>query len=224
MLTGASAGPSLDDALAEADAISWRAPFQSSAPLRTRINDGRVAFVDMHLSHVPQAVLAGHFGPIQYAVVEATQITPAGEVSLSTSVGASPAFLAAAERVVIELNRRPPRRVGDLAQPAVFTSGGATFWTGCHDQSSFRSLSYSAAVSFTIAPFPPVLGQGAPIFTHATRSATCSAESLSFSFGGIAVSLSMRFTALMSALRSGFPGTIAGPPDPPLSNPSRLST
>jgi acyl-CoA hydrolase len=57
VLTGASTGPRLDDALAEADAISWRAPFQSSALLRKQINDGRVAFGDMHLSHLPQAVL-----------------------------------------------------------------------------------------------------------------------------------------------------------------------
>src|ERR1700758_3201244 len=54
VLTGASTGASLDDALAEADAIAWRAPYQASAPLRQRINDGGVAFVDMHLSHLPQ--------------------------------------------------------------------------------------------------------------------------------------------------------------------------
>src|SRR5262245_44753208 len=54
VLTGASTGPSLDDALAEAEAISWRAPYQSSPLLRRQINDGMVAFVDMHLSHVPQ--------------------------------------------------------------------------------------------------------------------------------------------------------------------------
>lgn len=119
VLAGASAGPTVDDALAEADAISWRAPFQSSAPLRARINDGRVAFVDMHLSHVPAAVMAGHFGPVDVAVVEATEVTPEGRVFLSTSVGASPAFLASAGRVVIELNRHPPRRVGDLADVVV---------------------------------------------------------------------------------------------------------
>ena len=73
VLTGASTGRSLDDALAEADAISWRAPYQSSGPLRKRINDGRVAFVDMHLSHVPQSVLFGFFGKIDFAVIEASR-------------------------------------------------------------------------------------------------------------------------------------------------------
>jgi succinate CoA transferase len=115
VLTGASTGHSIDDALAEADAISWRAPFQTSAPLRQRINDGRVAFVDMHLSHVPQAVLHGHCGPIDFAVIEATEVTPDGRVYLTNSVGASPTFLQAANKVIIEVNHFHYRKVSELA-------------------------------------------------------------------------------------------------------------
>jgi propionyl-CoA:succinyl-CoA transferase len=115
VLTGASTGASLDDALADADAVSWRAPYQSSGPLRKRINDGRVAFVDMHLSHVPQSVLFGFFGPVQTAVIEATEVTADGKVYLTTSIGASPTFLQVAERVILEVNRRPPRRISDMA-------------------------------------------------------------------------------------------------------------
>src|SRR5690606_41439022 len=62
VLTGASTGPALDDALAEANAISWRAPYQSSPALRKRINRQEVEFVDMHLSHLPQMVECGFFG------------------------------------------------------------------------------------------------------------------------------------------------------------------
>jgi succinate CoA transferase len=115
VLTGASTGPSIDDALAEADAVSWRTPYQSSTALRRRINDGRVAFVDMHLSHVPQAVLQGSFGPIDVAFIEATEVTADGQVYLTTSVGASPTFLQAARKVIIEVNRRADRRISDLA-------------------------------------------------------------------------------------------------------------
>ncbi len=114
VLTGASTG-STDDALAEVEAISWRAPFQSSAKLRAQINDGRVAFVDMHLSHLPQSVLFGFFGKIDVAVIEATELTADGRVYLSTSIGASPTFLQAADKVVIELNRRQPPRISELA-------------------------------------------------------------------------------------------------------------
>lgn len=115
VLTGASTGSSLDDALAEADAISWRAPYQSSLPLRARVNDGRVSFVDMHVSHVPQSVLFGFFGKIDVAVVEAAEVTKDGRVYLTTSVGASPTFLHAAEKVILEVNRQQSRAISEMA-------------------------------------------------------------------------------------------------------------
>jgi succinate CoA transferase len=119
VLTGASTGGAIDDALAEADAIRWRAPYQSSTPLRQRINDGRVAFVDMHLSHLPQAVLFGFFGPIDVAVIEATEVTPDGRVYLSSSIGASPTFLQVAKKVIIEVNHAQARRVSEMADIVV---------------------------------------------------------------------------------------------------------
>src|SRR5262245_39365376 len=59
LLSGASTGAACDDELGEADAISWRAPYLTSAPLRKRANSGDLNFVDMHLSHVSQMVLGG---------------------------------------------------------------------------------------------------------------------------------------------------------------------
>lgn len=115
VLTGASTGSSIDDALAEAEAISWRAPFQSSVPLRKQINEGRVAFVDMHLSHVPQSALFGFFGKIDFAVVEATEVTADGRVYLSTSIGASPTFLQTAEKVIIEINHSQSHQISEIA-------------------------------------------------------------------------------------------------------------
>ena len=115
VLTGASTGKSIDDELASAEAISWRAPFQSSGVLRKQINDGRVAFVDMHLSHLPQSVNFGFFGKIDYAVIEATEITADGRVYLTTSIGASPTFLQTAEKVIIEINRHQPPRISEMA-------------------------------------------------------------------------------------------------------------
>ena len=114
MLTGASGGKNLDDVLAEADAVSWRAPFQSSKPMRDRINRQETQFVDMHLSHVPQTLAFGFFGKMDYAVVEATEITPDGRVFLSTSIGAAPTFLQCAEKVIIELNRFHSPRLREM--------------------------------------------------------------------------------------------------------------
>src|SRR5581483_11481212 len=54
VVTGASTGQSLDGALAQADAVLFRTPFQSDPDLRRSINEGRTRFVDMHLSMLPQ--------------------------------------------------------------------------------------------------------------------------------------------------------------------------
>lgn len=119
VLTGASTGADLDDALGEADAISWRAPYQSSAPLRARINRQETEFVDMHLSHVPQMVEFGFFGNLDFAVVEAVDVLADGRVWLSTSVGASPSYLRHADNVIIELNRRQAPRLAEMHDIAI---------------------------------------------------------------------------------------------------------
>ncbi len=108
LLTGASTGRSLDGALAAAEAISFRTPYQSDATLRRQINDGKVRFVDMHLSVLPQSVRYGLLGPVHWAIVEACDVTPGGGVVLSTSVGASNTFLRLADKVLIELNASHP--------------------------------------------------------------------------------------------------------------------
>jgi len=108
VLTGASTGKSLDGALAEAEAISFRTPYQSDSTLRKQINSGQVKFVDMHLSLLPQIVRYGFLGPVHWAVVEACDIMPGGGIVLSTAVGASNTYLRLAEKILIELNAKHP--------------------------------------------------------------------------------------------------------------------
>ncbi|MDH3345121.1 MAG: succinate CoA transferase [Desulfobacteraceae bacterium] len=115
VLTGASSGHIIDDELAMAEAVSWRAPYQSGPILRKQINRQEVEYVDMHLSHVPQTVAEGFFGRIDFAVVEGTEITSDGRVYLTTSIGASPTYLHHAERVIIELNRHQSPRLREMA-------------------------------------------------------------------------------------------------------------
>ncbi len=119
VLTGASTGAALDDSLAEAGAIAWRAPYQSSKRLRAGINAGEIDFVDMHLSHLPQMIDCGFFGSLDFAVVEAVDITGDGRLYLSTSVGASPSFLRNAKKVIVELNRRQSHRLPEMQDIAV---------------------------------------------------------------------------------------------------------
>jgi succinate CoA transferase len=120
ILTGASTGPSLDGALAKAEAIHFRTPYQSDPLLRTQINNGTVRFVDMHLSMLPQSVRYGFLGPVDWAVVEVADITPGGGLVLTSSVGATPTYLNCAKQILLEWNEaHSPALLGmhDIFEP-----------------------------------------------------------------------------------------------------------
>ncbi|MGZ4961077.1 MAG: succinate CoA transferase, partial [Limisphaerales bacterium] len=120
VMSGASTGRSLDGALAQAEAVLFRTPYQSDPDLRKSINEGKTAFFDMHLSMMPQAVRYGFLGPVHWAVIEACDITDSGEITLTSSVGASPTFCHKADKIIIELNRFHPeslRGFHDIYEP-----------------------------------------------------------------------------------------------------------
>jgi acetyl-CoA hydrolase len=108
VVTGASTGKSLDGSLAHADAVLFRTPYQSDPDLRKSINEGRTKFFDMHLSMLPQAVRYGFLGRVDWAVIEACDVSDSGEITLTSSVGAAPTFCRVADKIIIELNRFHP--------------------------------------------------------------------------------------------------------------------
>jgi acetyl-CoA hydrolase len=108
VITGASTGATLDGALAKADAISFRTPYQSDPDLRRAINANRVRFFDLHLSQLAHHVRIGSLGPIHWTVLEAADITSDGRVVLTSGVGAAPTFARCGQRILIEINRRHP--------------------------------------------------------------------------------------------------------------------
>jgi len=114
LVSGASTGQSVDGELAQADAISWRTPFQSNKYLRAAINSGKTRFFDMHLSLVPQYARYGFLGKFQWAVVEAADIDEQGRIIPTTSIGASPTFCRIADKVIVELNRFHPKELRGL--------------------------------------------------------------------------------------------------------------
>jgi acetyl-CoA hydrolase len=120
VMSGASTCKSLDGALAKADAVLFRTPYQSDPDLRKRINEGRTAFYDLHLSMMPQVVRYGFLGPVHWAVVEACDLSDSGEITLTASVGAAPTFCHKAEKIIVELNRFHPaalRGFHDIYEP-----------------------------------------------------------------------------------------------------------
>lgn len=105
LITGGATGNTIDSALAQAGAVSFRTPFQSNKDMRNAINSGDVAYYDVHLSHIGQDVRYGFLPKINVALIEASDVTADGEITLTTSVGISPTLIQQAEKVIIELNR-----------------------------------------------------------------------------------------------------------------------
>ncbi len=108
LFTGASVGQELDGELTKAGIIRRRIPYQANRELQAAINKGNVNFIDLHLSHMAQMIRYGFLGKIDLAIIEAAGITQQGELILSTSVGNTPTFIQAAERVMIEINTSQP--------------------------------------------------------------------------------------------------------------------
>ncbi len=96
--TGASTAPELDGALAAADGIELRLPYQSDPVSRQKINDGLMEYIDVHLSHVAQLAWMGFLGPLDVAVVEVSGITEEGDLVPSSSVGNNKTWLDRADR------------------------------------------------------------------------------------------------------------------------------
>ncbi|MGJ4994970.1 acetyl-CoA hydrolase/transferase family protein [Bradyrhizobium sp. HKCCYLS3077] len=102
--TGASTAPELDGALAKANGIDLRLPYQSDPTTRQRINAGSMEYIDLHLSHVAQFVWFGFLGHLDVAVIECAGILPDGRLIPSTSIGNNKTWLDRADRVIIEVN------------------------------------------------------------------------------------------------------------------------
>lgn len=114
LLTGASTAPELDGALARAEGIRLRVPYQSDPDTRLRINAGQIDYIDMHLSHVAQQAKAGIYGAIDTAVIEVAGITADGGLIPTTSIGNNKTWLNLARQVILEVNRWQPEGLEGL--------------------------------------------------------------------------------------------------------------
>ena len=108
MWTGASTAPELDGALAAADGVELRLPYQSDPVSRAKINAGTMEYIDVHLSHVAQMAWEGFLGHLDVALVEVTGITEDGKLVPSSSVGNNKTWIDLADRVVLEVNAWQP--------------------------------------------------------------------------------------------------------------------
>ncbi|MGD9861957.1 MAG: acetyl-CoA hydrolase/transferase family protein [Pseudodonghicola sp.] len=103
--TGASTGPELDGALAKADSIEFRLPYNSDPIAREKINAGKMEYFDLHLSQVAPMAWQGFLGHLDVAVIEISGISPEGELIPSSSIGNNKTWLELADKVILEVNR-----------------------------------------------------------------------------------------------------------------------
>ncbi len=103
--TGASTGPELDGALAKADGIELRLPYNSDPIARERINRGEMEYLDLHLSQVAPLAWEGFLGPLDVAVVEVAGVAADGSLIPSSSIGNNKTWLDRAGGVILEVNR-----------------------------------------------------------------------------------------------------------------------
>lgn len=104
MWTGASTGPELDGALAKAEGIEFRLPYNSDPVARERINAGQMDYFDMHLSQVAPMAWQGFLGPLDTAVIEVAGVRADGSLIPSSSVGNNKTWLDRASQVILEVN------------------------------------------------------------------------------------------------------------------------
>lgn len=120
VITGGSVGGVIDTELVDAGVLTRRFPYLGTSTVRDAANDGRVAFHDRHVSRLADEVAYGGLPTPDVAVVEAVAV---GENWLipSASVGQTPGYVEAADRLVVEVNRSAPlalQHVHDIYRPA----------------------------------------------------------------------------------------------------------
>ena len=111
MYTGASTGDSLDGALARADAILFRTPYQSNKDLRNALNSERAPYFDMHLSSIAPHLRFGFMPKPKFAIIEVCDITTDGELIPTSAVGISPTIANLADYIIVELNHNHPKEL-----------------------------------------------------------------------------------------------------------------
>ncbi|MDE7437996.1 MAG: succinate CoA transferase [Muribaculaceae bacterium] len=102
IFTGASTNDHVDGELSRAEAVGMRTPYQSHGDTRKLLNNGGMHYFDQHLSHLSQDLRYGFFGDIDVAIIEATEMSPNGEIVLGAGLGMTPTIAMMAKKVIIE--------------------------------------------------------------------------------------------------------------------------
>ena len=110
IVSGGSVGEPLDTALIEAGGVDRRYPFVATDTARTAANDRSVAFADRGIAGLSDEVRFGRVADPDVALVEAVAVGPDWFIP-STSIGQTPAYVRAADELIVEVNAAQPREL-----------------------------------------------------------------------------------------------------------------
>ena len=68
------------------------------------VNNGEIAYNDIHLSQMAQEVRYGFMGKVNVAIIEACEVTPDGKIYLTAAGGIAPTICRLADQIIVELN------------------------------------------------------------------------------------------------------------------------
>ncbi|KAA6310650.1 Propionyl-CoA:succinate CoA transferase, partial [termite gut metagenome] len=104
IFTGASTGDSCDGMLSRVKSLRYRAPYTTNTDFRNAVNNGEIAYNDIHLSQMAQEIRYGFMGKVNVAIVEACELTEDGKIYLTAGSGITPTICRLADHVIVELN------------------------------------------------------------------------------------------------------------------------
>lgn len=104
---GAAVGDEIDGALVRAGLVTRRYAHQSHKDLRNAINNGTIAYSDIHISHLPMNMNQKTGPKIDIALIECVAITEEG-LYLAASAGTADAAVRTADKVIVEINQTLP--------------------------------------------------------------------------------------------------------------------
>ncbi len=110
IFTGASTGESCDGVLSRAKAIRYRAPYTTNADFRKAVNNGEIAYNDIHLSQMAQEVRYGFMGKVNVAIIEACEVTPDGKIYL-TAAGREIPIYKPSDRIGLPYVQVDPKKI-----------------------------------------------------------------------------------------------------------------
>lgn len=108
VVSGGSTGPPIDTTLVETGAVARRFPYQATPEARRAANERTMGFADRGIAGLSDEVRFGRLVDPDVAVVEAVAVGD-GWLAPSASIGQTPAYVRAADELIVEVNAAQPR-------------------------------------------------------------------------------------------------------------------